>query len=135
MAGTNNTTNAAKQKLRAKFGKSEVQDTSESEFVAETHWLNVGFEDDEGNFISLNLGIPVSKLKPVKVPPQGEYRQIALMRNALIKKISDVAQACTNGEEIALDGLEVRLRAVADQEPTDNDADIALPFAINWGSK
>ena len=122
----------AKKKLRATFGAA-ANSVPEDDFVPETHWLNIGFEDENGNFISISLGVPVSKLKPVKVPPSGEYRQIALQRNALIKQILSTAQACESGEEITLDGLEVRMRTVADQEPTATDEEIVMPFAIKWG--
>ena len=123
-----------KKKLRATFGAAPVPAPAEDDFVPETHWLNIGYEDQDGNFISISLGVPVSKLKPVKVPPSGEYRQIALQRNALIKQIVSTAQACESGEEIVLDGLEVRLRTVADQEVNPTDEEIVLPsFAIKWG--
>ena len=123
----------AKKKLRATFGAAATTAPAEDDFVPETHWLNIGFEDENGNFISISLGVPVSKLKPVKVPPSGEYRQIALQRNVLIKQILSTAQACESGDEFTLDGLEVRMRTVADQEPTATDEEIVLPFAINWG--
>ena len=124
-----------KKKLRATFGAATTPVAEpEDDFTPETHWLNIGYEDQDGNFISLSLGVPMSKLKFVKVPPSGEYRKIALVRNALIKQIMDTAKDCDSGEEIVLDGLEVRLRTVADQEANPTDEEIVLPpFAIKWG--
>ena len=86
---------------------------------AAKQWLNVGYEDGEGKFISLPLGLAIDTMEPAEEKGSSiEWLEFVAARNELLAEMQKKGDQLAEGQELDLP-LIVRLRKVNNKVEVD----------------
>lgn len=79
-------------------------------------WLNIGFTRDDGKFINLPFGIAIDTMKFIEFKGQNQdWINEQDQRNALLEALQIKGDGLAAGDDLLLDGLELRLLRVKEK--------------------
>lgn len=78
-------------------------------------WLNIGFEAEDGTFISLPVGLPLDTMQKRQVRGNNpEWNALVQASNALLDYVLEGAKTLQPGQETLANGLSIQIKRVAE---------------------
>ena len=98
-------------------------------------WLNIGFEDAEGRFVNLPVGVPLDTTAPLEIRGQNaEWNGFQKNRNALLNYLTKYGLNMDPGSEEVINGLQIRIKHV-NTEAADSGDEVVDFSKMIGGSK